>query len=256
MSRYLQFAFGIVAYAVFLGVFLYLIAFVGDLPVPRTVDDGPDAPLALALIVDIALIALFGLQHSVMARPGFKARLTRTVPEPAERSVYVMAANLVLILMFWLWRPIPAIVWDVESGWARVLLWAGFFAGWGIVFVSTWLLNHFELFGLHQHWRNLRGQPAPTPVMREPLFYKWVRHPLYAGFILGFWSIPTMTAGHLLLALGITVYILIAIRYEERDLVALLGPPYEDYRRRVGMLVPGLGRARAPMPPPGSPAAR
>jgi methanethiol S-methyltransferase len=244
MSRYLQFAFGIVAYGVFLAVFLYLIAFVGDLPVPRTVDRGPVVPLIGALLLDTGLIALFGLQHSVMARPRFKRWLTRVVPEPAERSVYVMAANLVLILLFLLWRPMPGVIWSVESEWARLLLWAGFAAGWTIVFVSTWLLNHFELFGLHQHWRNLRGQTVPAPEFREPLFYKWVRHPLYSGFILAFWSIPTMTMGHLLLALGLTVYILIAIRYEERDLIAAIGPSYEEYRRRVGMLVPGFGRVR------------
>ena len=247
MSKYLQFVFGIVAYGVFLGVFLYLIAFVGDLPVPRTVDSGPAvAPLAaLPVAVNVGLIALFGLQHSVMARPGFKAWLARSVPAPLERSLYVMAANVVLILLFLLWRPIPDLVWDVRGEWPRALLWAGFGAGWAIVFISTWLLNHFELFGLQQHWLNLRGREAATPALREPLFYKWVRHPLYAGFILAFWSIPTMTAGHLLLALGLTAYILIAIRYEERDLTAMIGPPYEDYRRRVGMLLPGIGRARS-----------
>lgn len=245
MARYLQFAFGAVAYGVFLAVFLYLIAFVGDFGVPRTVDRGPVVPLVGALLLDLGLIALFGLQHSVMARPRFKAWLTRSVPETTERSVYVMAANLVLILLFLLWRPMPGVIWSVDAFWAEALLWAGFAAGWTLVFVSTWLLNHFELFGLHQHWRNLRGQAAPAPAFREPLFYKWVRHPLYAGFILGFWSIPTMTMGHLLLAAGLTVYILIAIRYEERDLIAAIGPSYEDYRRRVGMLVPGIGRVRS-----------
>lgn len=244
MSKYLQFAFGIAAYGLFLAVFLYLIAFVGDFPVPRTVDRGPVVPLVGAALLDTGLIALFGLQHSVMARPRFKTWLTRTVPEPAERSVYVMAANLVLVLLFLLWRPMPGVIWSVESGWAEALLWVGFAAGWTIVFVSTWLLNHFELFGLHQHWRHLRGQAVPSPEFREPLFYKWVRHPLYSGFILAFWSIPTMTMGHLLLALGLTVYILIAIRYEERDLIAAIGPDYEKYRRRVGMLVPGFGRVR------------
>lgn len=245
MSKYLQFAFGIAAYVVFLCVFLYLIGFVGDLIVPRSIDAGPSAPIAAALAIDAGLIMLFGVQHSVMARSGFKAWLSRAVPQPVERSFYVMATNLVLILLFVGWRPIPLAIWTVEAEWARLLLWAGFGAGWAIVFVSTWLLNHFELFGLHQHWRNLRGLQPPPADFREPLFYKWIRHPLYAGFILAFWSTPTMTAGHLLLALGLTAYILIAIRYEERDLVAAIGPSYEEYRRRVGMLLPGVGRVRS-----------
>lgn len=242
MSKYPQFAFGIAAYGVFLGVFLYLIAFVGDFAVPRSIDTGPAVAPIVALAVNIGLIALFGLQHSLMARPRFKAWLGRAVPKPLERSLYVMATNLILILLFLLWRPIPDVIWSAESDWARILLWAGFGAGWAIVFVSTWLLNHFELFGLQQHWLNVRGREAAAPSLREPLFYKWVRHPLYSGFILAFWSIPTMTAGHMLLALGLTVYILIAIRYEERDLVGMFGSDYEEYRGRVGMLTPRLRR--------------
>jgi protein-S-isoprenylcysteine O-methyltransferase Ste14 len=233
----------ILASLLFFATFLYLIGFVGDLVVPRTADNGPAAPLASALVIDVALIALFGVQHSVMARPGFKAGWTRIVPVALERTAYVVATSLVLIVLMALWRPLPDLAWSVEGGGA-VVLWALFALGWGVVLLSTFLINHFELFGLHQAWNAMRGQPAPAPQFRQPLFYRWVRHPLYAGFLLAFWAIPVMTAGHLLLAAGMTVYILIAIRFEERDLVAAMGAPYAEYRRRVGMLLPGLGRAR------------
>lgn len=243
MSRYLQMLVAILAYLLFFATFLYLVGFVGDLVVPRTVDSGSAAPLASALVIDMALIALFGVQHSTMARPGFKAGWTRIVPVALERTVYVVATSLVLIVLMVLWRPLPDLVWSVAGGGAAVL-WALFALGWGVVLLSTFLINHFELFGLHQAWNAMRGQAAPAPQFREPLFYRWVRHPLYAGFLLAFWAIPVMTAGHLLLAAGMTVYILIAIRFEERDLVAAMGAPYAEYRRRVGMLLPGLGRAR------------
>ena len=243
MTRYLQLLAGPLAYLLFLATFLYLIGFIGDLVVPKTVDSGPAAPLAVAVVIDLALIALFGVQHSVMARPGFKAAWTRVVPLALERTAYVVASSLALIVLMALWRPIPASMWSIAGAGADVL-WAVFAIGWGMVLLSTFLINHFELFGLDQLWRNARGLP-PSPVQfREPLFYRWVRHPLYLGFILAFWAIPRMSAGHLLLALGLTVYILIAIRFEERDLTVSIGPPYADYRRRVGMLLPGLGRAR------------
>ncbi len=242
--KYLHFAFGIVAYFAFFAVFLYLIGFVGNLYVPISVDRGPVVAPGVAVVFDVLAVAVFGVQHSVMARAGFKAGLTRMVPPVLERSVYVLASSLALVVMFALWRPIAPVLWEVRTPWARALLWALFLLGWGIVFVTTWLLNHFELFGLAQHWRNVRGVAAPAPVLREPLFYKWVRHPLYSGFLISFWAIPTMTVGHALLAGGITLYVLIAIGYEERDLVRLIGPAYADYRRRVGMLVPGLGKAR------------
>lgn len=245
MSRYAQLAAGLAAYLLFFATFLYLIAFVGDLPVPRTVDFGPEAAPPLAVTIDIALILLFGVRHSVMARPGFKRRWTKIVPPPLERAAYVAAASLALIVMFVLWRPIPSVIWSIEQpAAAATVLWALFAAGWAVVLVSTFLINHFELFGLHQLWRYVRGQPEPTPGFREPLFYRWVRHPLYSGFLIAFWATPLMTAGHLLLAAGMAAYILIAIRYEERDLVTAIGQPYADYRKRVGMLLPGLGRAR------------
>ncbi len=245
MQRALFMGFALVAYTIFFLTFLYLIAFVGDLPwVGLTVDRGPEAPLVVALVGNLLLIALFGVQHSVMARQGFKRAWTRIVPEPAERSVYVLTASAVLIILFLYWRPIEGVVWEVTSPLLSGLLWALFAAGWGIVLLSTFLINHFELFGLQQAWFNLRGRAAAAPRFHQPLFYKLVRHPLYAGFFLAFWSTPQMTQGHLLLAVGMSIYMLIAIRYEERDLVGLFGEDYERYRRDVGMLIPGVGRRR------------
>jgi methanethiol S-methyltransferase len=242
MARAFYLLFGVVAYLIFFATFLYLIAFVGNLPwVPRTVDCGHEVVgLAQAIAADIFLIALFGLQHSVMARPRFKAAWTRIVPEPLERSIYVLLASLVLILLFWFWHPIPMTIWSVSSPWLAYLLWGLFGLGWLIVLLSTFLLNHFELFGLQQVWSHGGGRPAAPPEFRTPLFYKRVRHPLYSGFILAFWAIPAMSAGHLLLAAGMTIYILIAIRHEERDLVGLFGAQYEEYRGRAGMLIPRL----------------
>lgn len=248
MARAIYLLFGILAYLIFFATFLYLIAFVGNLPwVPITVDRGGIAgPIVLALIVDSALIALFGLQHSVMARQGFKAAWTRIVPKPIERSVYVLLASQVLIILFLMWRPLPMTIWNVENAVAANLIWALFAAGWGIVLLSTFLLSHFELFGLHQVWSHSRGASLPAPQLRQPLLYKWVRHPLYAGFFLAFWATPQMSAGHLLLALGMSAYMLIAIRYEERDMVGLFGDDYVAYQSKVGMLTPRLRRTSSP----------
>jgi len=238
--------FSLVAYAIFFATFLYLIGFVGNLPeLPTTVDRGLVTAPAMALITDVALIALFGLQHSVMARQGFKKAWTRMVPLPIERSIYVLLASAALIILFSLWRPIEGVVWDVANPIGQVTLWALFLAGWGIVLLSTFLINHFELFGLQQAWFHLQGRQAAAHTFRQPMLYKWVRHPLYLGFFLAFWSTPHMSYGHLLLAAGMSLYMLIAIRYEERDLIAWFGRDYEEYRARVGMLIPGIGR-RAP----------
>ena len=243
MSRAAALVFAILAYAIFFATFLYLIAFVGDLSIaPRTVDVGPDSPLAIAIAIDVALIALFGLQHSVMARQGFKRWWTRFVPRPAERSVYVLAASLALILLMSLWRPIDTIVWNVGDPMVSDLIWAVFWLGWGMVLLSTFLLNHFELFGLQQAWFYARGREASPPEFRQPLFYRWIRHPLYLGFFIAFWATPEMTAGHLLLAVGMSAFMLIAIQYEEKDLVAWFGKDYEDYRQRAGMLLPRFRR--------------
>jgi protein-S-isoprenylcysteine O-methyltransferase Ste14 len=246
MQRSLNMLFALVAYAIFFATFLYLIAFVGDIAaVPRTVDVGPTAPVAAALAIDIALIALFGVQHSDMARPGFKTWWTRVVPPPAERSVYVLMASAVLIILFAFWRPIAGTVWSVTSPLGAGVLWALFALGWGIVLISTFLLNHVELFGLQQAWLHLRGRQAEPPELRQPMLYKWIAHPLYAGFFLAFWATPRMSYGHLLLAAGMSAYMLIAIRYEERDLTGFYGEDYTRYRKGVGMIFPRFGRRAA-----------
>jgi methanethiol S-methyltransferase len=248
MARILYLLFALAAYLLFFGTFLYLIAFVGNLPwVPVTVDrGGASGQVSLAVIVNLALIALFGVQHSVMARSGFKRAWKRIVPPPLERSVYVVAASLALILLFLFWRPIPGVIWSVENEAGAAILWALFGLGWLIVLVSTFLISHFELFGLAQVWGHARGaaEPAP-PVLRTPLFYRHVRHPLYSGFFLAFWATPQMSAGHLLLAIGVSAYMLIGIFYEERDLVSTFGEDYRAYRARTGMLAPRFGRKRA-----------
>ena len=236
-----------ICYAAFFAAFVYLIGFVAGFPgLPTTVDANPyrglAAPPATAVLIDLGLIALFGVQHSVMARPGFKAAWTRIVPGPIERSVYCLASALVLALLYMFWQPILTPVWTIQNPALRAVVWGLFGLGWAIVFLSTWLINHFELFGLAQVWRHWRGSEAGPARLTTPLFYRVVRHPLYSGFLLAFWAAPTMTLGHLLLAAGMTVYVLIAIRYEERDLVGVFGADYEDYRRRVGMLVPGVGK--------------
>ena len=246
MSRTLTLAFAIIAYAIFFATFLYLICFVGDLAfAAKTVDFGPPTPVGIALVIDVLLIALFGLQHSVMARPAFKARWTRIVPRPAERSVYVLAASSALIILFLGWRPIDAIVWTVTSPLLSSLSWVLFWLGWTTVLVSTFLINHFELFGLQQAWLHFRGREAAPPELRAPFFYRWIAHPLYSGFFLAFWATPQMTAGHLLLAAGVSIYMLIAIRYEERDLTDLFGDDYRKYRAGVGMLTPRFRRRQA-----------
>jgi methanethiol S-methyltransferase len=248
MARITLLPFALAAYLIFFATFLYLIAFVGNLPfVPATVDRGGEiGPILLAAVVNLALIALFGLQHSVMARSGFKRAWTRIVAKPIERSVYVLAASLALILLFAMWRPIPAVVWSVENPAGAAILWALFGLGWLIVLVSTFLISHFELFGLAQAWGHARAlaEPAP-PVLRTPLFYRHVRHPLYSGFFLAFWATPQMSAGHLLLAAGVSIYMLIGIFYEERDLISTFGEDYRAYRERAGMLAPKFGGKRA-----------
>jgi protein-S-isoprenylcysteine O-methyltransferase Ste14 len=249
MSRALNLLFAIFCYAIFFATFLYLVVFVGDFTVgsitPKTVDN-PASTLTVgaAALIDVALIALFGLQHSVMARQGFKRAWTKIVPPQVERSMYVLLASLALIVLFRFWQPIDGIVWSVRNPLLHDLLLLLFLAGFGIVLVSTFLINHFELFGLQQAWFHARGRQAAAPELRQPLFYKWVAHPLYAGFFLAFWATPEMTAGHLLLAAGMSLYMLIAIRYEERDLTVLFGKSYTNYRASVGGLLPRF-RSRA-----------
>ena len=244
MSRAAALLFSIVCYAIFFATFLYLIVFVGDFAFATlTVNTGPESPPAIAAVIDVVLIALLGLQHSVMARPAFKRWWTRFVPPPIERSVYVLSASIVLMILFLCWRPLDAIVWNVSNPLLAGAIWAIFWIGWLTVLLSTFLINHFELFGLQQTWFNLRGRRAAAPELRQPFFYRWVAHPLYAGFFLAFWAAPQMTVGHLLLAMGLSIYMLIAIRYEERDLTNLFGDDYRRYRAGVGMLVPRLRRS-------------
>jgi protein-S-isoprenylcysteine O-methyltransferase Ste14 len=242
-----MFLYSLGAYGLFLAVFLYLIAFVGNLFVPRSVDVGPQAPALAAAAVDLLLVAVFGLQHSVMARPAFKRWLTQALPAPVERSTYVLAASLALVLLFWQWRPLPATVWQAQGG-AAIALWAVCALGWATVLLSTFLIDHFDLFGLRQTWLHMVGR-VPVPLrFRTTLLYRIVRHPIMLGFLLAFWFTPHMTAGHLLFAAGMTVYILVGVRHEERDLVRALGQDYVDYRRRTPAFIPGLPGAHEDLP--------
>ena len=234
----IAFAYGMVSYLVFFGTILYAIGFVMGVMVPKSIDTGSNTSVIEAVIVDMLLLALFAVQHSVMARQGFKAWWTQYVPKPVERSTYVLMASLCLLLLFWQWRPMPAVVWQIEDPHIAVTVAMISFAGWVIVFTSTFMINHFELFGLSQVVNHIADRKAPAARFYTPLLYKFVRHPIYLGFIMAFWATPVMTQGHLLFAFATTAYILIAIQLEERDLIAHFGDRYAQYRSQVGMLTP------------------
>ena len=243
MRAIFSFLYGLIAYAACLGALLYLIGFSGGVLVPTSVDRGTAATLAEALCVDLFLLSLFAVQHSVMARQAFKRVWTRMVPQAVERSSYVLTTSIVLALIFWQWRPIPEpVVWRIGNAAAVQLLWATFGLGWVLVLVSTFLINHFELFGLQQVFARLTGRAMPSSEFRTPLLYRYVRHPLYLGLLLSLWSVPVMTAGHLLYSTALSGYILVGIWFEERDLVAQFGERYRRYRNEVGMLVPRRSR--------------
>jgi protein-S-isoprenylcysteine O-methyltransferase Ste14 len=240
MGAFFSLVYGLVVYGFFLTTFLYTIAFTGNLFVPKSIDTGAPVPLAEALVVNLLLLGLFAVQHSVMARRSFKRWWTRIVSPAVERSTFVLATSLVLALLLWQWRPISEpVVWSVQSAVGTELVWAVFWLGWVVLLISTFLLNHFELFGLRQVFARATGRDLPAPEFRTPLFYRYVRHPLYLGFLLAFWSAPVMTAGHLLFSIGTTGYILVGIWFEERDLIAQFGEQYYRYRSQVGMLLPG-----------------
>jgi methanethiol S-methyltransferase len=238
MKRLLTIGYGGAAYVLFLAAFLYLIGFVSNLVVPRSIDHGLPSPIGQAVLVNALLVGAFGVQHSVMARPAFKRWWTRVVPSSIERSTYVVLSSAVLVLLYWQWRTMPAVIWDVRQPAGRLALWALFWLGWAIALAATFMVSHFDLFGLRQVYLAWRGKPYTHIGFHARLLYRLVRHPLMLGFLIAFWAAPTLTAGHLLFSVAMTGYILIATQLEEHDLVAALGDEYRDYRREVPRLVP------------------
>lgn len=236
-TKALSLIYGLIAYLIFFGTFLYAIGFVGNLVVPKSIDSGAVVPNGEAVAVDVLLLGLFAVQHSVMARPAFKRWWTRFVPPQAERSTYVLATSVVLIVLFSQWRPLPGVVWEVEQP-AAAVLWVLFGVGWLLVLISTFLIDHFDLFGLRQVFAYASGRPHTPPPFRTPALYRVVRHPIMLGFLIAFWSAPAMTLGHLLFAGTTTAYIFVGVSLEERDLRNAFGGGYEEYQRQVGMIVP------------------
>ncbi|HMF75332.1 MAG TPA: hypothetical protein VK604_06680 [Bryobacteraceae bacterium] len=246
MKRIIAFAYGIVCYGVFFFTLLYAIGFLGNFGVPKSIDSGPEGSLSAALAIDGALLALFALQHSIMARPWFKRAWTRIVPDPVERSTYVLFSSCALLFMFWQWRPIGGVIWRVDGGIAGMVILGLYVTGLLIVLLSTFLINHFDLFGLRQVYLYMVGRGYTHLEFRTPFFYRYVRHPLYLGWLLTFWSAPVMTVAHLFFAVMTTGYILLAVRFEEADLIAVHGEKYRRYRKQVPMIIPALGTKATP----------
>lgn len=238
MGRWLSFTYGVMSYIIFLVAFLYSIGFIGNLLVPKSIDSGAATSMLRTVIIDLILLALFAVQHSVMARPGFKRRWTKFVPRHVERSTYVLLSSLLLLLLFWQWRPILTPIWVIDNPVGRDIVQALFWLGWAVVLLATFLISHFDLFGLRQVWLKLRGNTYTEVGFKSPLLYRIVRHPIMLGFIIAFWAAPTMTAGHLLFAVTTTLYILIALQFEEYDLMQAHGDAYRLYKQRVPMLLP------------------
>ena len=240
MSRFIILFYGVVAYLIFLLTFLYAMGFMGNFLVPKSIDSGAEGPLIIALLINIGLLSVFAVQHSVMARPAFKTWWTKIIPKAAERSTYTLLSSLALILLFYYWQPIGGIVWQVEGSVGRIILYSLFGFGWALVLVSTFLINHFDLFGLRQVYLNFTGKEYTPLKFGTPGPYKLIRHPLYMGWFFAFWATPTMTLAHLAFAIITTVYILLAIRWEEQDLLTALGEDYANYRKSVPMIIPFL----------------
>ena len=244
-KRVAAFAYGVCCYLIFFGTFLYAVGFIGNIAVPKSIDSGPQGPIGQTLLVNLGLLALFAVQHSVMARQGFKRAWTRLIPQPIERSTYVLFSSLALLLLFWQWRPIGMVIWDVQDSGFRTVLRVLCADGWALVLISTFLIDHFDLFGLRRVYLFLRGKPYTGSGFRTPWLYRFIRHPLYFGWLLAFWMTPKMTAAHLVFAIATTGYILLAIWFEERDLVDAYGETYKKYREEVPMIIPlRIGKTR------------
>lgn len=244
MKRFLVLLYGVLSYFLFFGTFLYAFGFVGNLFVPKSIDGVPQVPLFQAILTNASLLLLFALQHSIMARPAFKRWWTKFIPESMERSTYVLLSSLCLLLLVWLWQPMGGFVWTVEDPLGKSVLTGLFITGWLIVLISTFMINHFDLFGLRQVWFYFLGKPYEPLRFRTPFFYKYVRHPLYLGWLIAFWATPVMSAAHLLFAILTTGYILTAIKFEEKDLVTHFGNRYTDYKKKVPMILP-LGKKKS-----------
>ncbi|MEM7335611.1 MAG: methanethiol S-methyltransferase [Chloroflexota bacterium] len=240
MKKYLIFVYGLLCYGAFLFAFLYMIGFLSNQIVPTTIDNGSSTGAVLAIFINLGLVTLFGMGHSIMARSWFKEWWTRYVPKAAERSTYVLQSSLLLMLILWQWQPFPTTLWSIENDVMRMVFWAIFWLGHAITLISTFLINHFELTGLQQIWYNLRGQEPPAMKMRQPLFYRLVRHPMQLGLMIGFWATPDMTVGHLFFALSMTGYIMVGLHFEEKSLVRQFGDAYRQYQQITPMLIPGL----------------